>query len=90
MPSLDIHFLNSLKEDYKKFPVFIETGTLNGETTFAIESYFNKVYTIELNEKYYNSTKSKYNGDKIEFLLGDSSVVFEHLLPSINDNAIFF
>ena len=90
MPSLDIQFLNSLKEDYKQFPIFIETGTLNGDTTFAMEKYFNKIYTIELSEKYYNSTKSKYNGDKIDFLLGDSSVVFEHLLPRIDEDVIFF
>jgi hypothetical protein len=90
MPSLQLDFLHQLQDDYTTFPCFIETGTLNGGTTFALEPYFNKVYTIEYSEKYYTNTKSKYHGDKIQFILGDSSVVFKSLLPTITDNCIFF
>lgn len=90
MPSLDISFLNLLQDDYKKYNCFIETGTLNGDTTFALEPYFNTLYTIEFSEKYYNDTKNKYSGNKINFILGDSSIVFESLLPNINDKCIFF
>jgi hypothetical protein len=90
MPSIDIHFLNELQDDYTKYPCFIETGTYHGETTFSLEPYFDKVITIEFSEKYYNSTKEKYIGNKINFMLGDSSIVFESLLPTINDSCIFF
>jgi hypothetical protein len=90
MPSLNKDFLNSLQEDYTKYSCFIETGTYNGETTFGLEPYFNKLYTIEFSEKYYNNTKNKYYGDKINFILGDSSIVFQTLLPTINDKCIFF
>jgi len=90
MPCINIEFLNLLKENYNSFPIFIETGTHNGETAFAVEPHFHVVYTIELSEKYYNSTKSKYNGNKINFILGDSSIVFEKLLPNIENEAIFF
>jgi len=90
MPSLNKDFLKSLQEDYTKYNCFIETGTYNGETTFALEPYFNKLYTIEFSEKYYNNTKNKYYGNKINFVLGDSSVVFQSLLPTISDNCIFF
>jgi hypothetical protein len=90
MPSLNLSFLNSLHDDYTKYSCFIETGTLNGDTTFALEPYFDKLYTIEFSEKYYNNTKNKYNGNKINFILGDSSVVFESLLPIIHDNCVFF
>jgi len=90
MPSLKPHFLNFLQDDYKNYPCFIETGTLNGETIFALEPYFNKLYTIDISEKHYNNTKNKYNGNKINFILGDSSIVFESLLPNITDKCVFF
>ena len=54
-----------------------------------LEPYFNKLYTIEFSEKYYNNTKNIYNGSKINFILGDSSIVFEKLLPNITDKCIF-
>lgn len=90
MPSLKTWFLNLLQDDYKKYDCFIETGTLYGETIFAFEPFFSKLYTIEFSEKYYNDTKNKYDGNKINFMLGDSGVVFEKLLPNITDKCIFF
>jgi hypothetical protein len=90
MPSLNLSFLNDLQDDYTKYPCFIETGTLNGDTIFAVEPYFDKLYTVEFSEKYYNNTKNKYHGDKINFILGDSSIVFDSLLPNITDKCIFF
>ncbi len=90
MPSLDKLFLDNLQDDYTKYPCFIETGTLNGNTIFAVEPLFDKLYTIEFSEKYYYSTKERYKDHKIDFILGDSSVVFESLLPKITDKCIFF
>jgi len=90
MPSLDNTFLNSLQDDYKKYSCFIETGTFKGGTIFQVEPYFDKLYTIEFSEHYYNTTKNNYNGNKINFLLGDSSIIFEKLLPTITDKSIFF
>jgi hypothetical protein len=90
MPSINNIFLDLLQDDYKKYNCFIETGTFNGDTIFSLEPYFNKLYTIEFSEKYYNNTKNKYSGSKINFILGDSSIVFETLLPIITDKCIFF
>jgi hypothetical protein len=90
MPSLNREFLNKLKGYDNQYPIFIETGTLQGNTTFSMEPYFDKVYTIELKEAFYNSVKTKYRGSKINFLLGDSSLVLADLLPTINKSAIFF
>jgi hypothetical protein len=90
MPSLNKTFLDSLKDDYTKYPCFIETGTFNGDTIFALELFFTKLYTIEFSEKYYTNTKNKYNGDKIHFILGDSSIVFGTLLHNITEKTIFF
>lgn len=90
MPALNKELLLSLQDDYTKYTCFIETGTLVGETIFALEPYFDKLYTIEFSEKYYNYSKNKYNGNKINFILGDSSVVLNRLLPTITDKCIFF
>jgi hypothetical protein len=90
MPSLNTQFLQLLQDDYKKYSTFIETGTLQGGTIFAMEPYFQNLITIEYSEKYYNETKNKYHGNKINFLLGDSSKVFKYILPVISNNSIFF
>ena len=90
MPSINYYFLNELQDDFKKYNCFIETGTFCGDTIFSVEPYFKKLYTIEVSETYYNDTKNKYRGSKINFILGDSAVVFEHLLPTITEKCIFF
>jgi hypothetical protein len=90
MPSINLNFLKSLRDDYKKYPCLVETGTKYGETTFTLEPYFDKVYTIEFSEKYYNNTKNRYNGNKINFRLGDSSIELISLLPNITEKCIFF
>jgi hypothetical protein len=90
MPNIDIYFLQMLQDDYRNYSCFIETGIYNGTTTFALEPFFDKIYTIEFSETHYNNTKNKYNGNKISFLLGDSSIVLKSLLPTIKEKAIFF
>jgi len=90
MPSLNIDFLLKLKDDYYNYKYFVETGTYNGDTIFAMEPFFDKLYTIEYSESYHNRTKNNYEGKKINFLLGDSSIVFTTLLPQIDDKSIFF
>jgi hypothetical protein len=90
MPALELDILKLLKEDYTKYTCFIETGTFCGETIFAFEPYFERLFTIEFSEFYYNNTKKKYLGDKIDFINGDSSIVFSSLLPTIREKCIFF
>ena len=55
-----------------------------------MEPLFDKVYTIEFSEHYYNRAKGKYHGDKIQFLHGDSGIVLNEILPDIHENTIFF
>jgi len=90
MPSINLEFFKKLQNNYKNYDCFIETGTFDGNTILNVEPYFEKLYTIEISEKYYNNTKSKYSGDKIKFILGDSSVVLNSLLKYINCKSIFF
>ena len=90
MPSIDISFLNQLHDNFTNYPLFIETGTYNGETTFAMEKLFNHVYTIELSDKYYENTRRKYTGNKITFIKGDSAEKLKELCPTLEKDSIFF
>ena len=90
MPSIDHSFLSLLQDDYKKYDCFVETGTYMGDTIFSVEPHFRELYTVEYSEQYHNMTKSRYCGNKINFMLGDSSIVFQTLLPTITDKTIFF
>jgi hypothetical protein len=71
----------------------IETGTFHGETTFALSEMFEKVYTIEVNENYYDISKKilqecnnvkMYAGNSFEkmkeILIGISSVYKETIM----------
>lgn len=93
MPSINIDKLKELKDDFKNYSYFVETGTYLGDTTFAIHNLFNKYFTIEVSETLYNNFKaklSKENHSNIISILGDSSHIFNSLLPSLNENTIFF
>jgi len=85
-----LEFLQKLHCDFTHFPVFVETGTYNGDTIFTVEPLFSKLFTVEFSPLYYERTRSKYGGNKINFILGDSSDIFHDLLPTITDDVIFF
>jgi hypothetical protein len=91
MPAIDSSFLNNeLEANVKDYPSFVETGTYKGESIFNMEPYFDKLYTIEIKKEFYEEVRSKYTGDKITFLLGDSSSLIGTVCSSLTENTIFF
>lgn len=94
MPSLTKVELNEIinLSPFKgnKFQTFIETGTYRGETIFAMEPLFDTLHTIEIKKEFYEKCKSKYQGMKIHFHLGDSSNILPEVLYNIRGDTIFF
>ena len=90
MPSLEIDILKRLQDDYTKYTTFIESGTYYGDTIFNMESYFDKLVTIDIKKEFYDICRNKNKGNKIDFHLGDSSDVFKKILPKIKTKSILF
>jgi hypothetical protein len=90
MPSLNLDFLNLLKSDYKNYKIFIESGTGYCDTINEMVKYFDKLYSIEIAKLLHKKALEKHSNDKINFILADSVVYLNELLPKLNDNVIIF
>ena len=90
MPSLSESFLLELHDNYTNYSNFIESGTYLGETIKGMEPYFNSLHKNKIKEEYYNNCRNNIKSNKINFLLGDSTIEMETLLPTIKDKTIFF
>jgi hypothetical protein len=94
MPHFNNDFFQLIKgydnNFFNTYPIFIESGTYLGNTTFAMEPYFKEIHTIEIKEDIFKKTKSKYNGNKINFWLGDSSKLLKYVSKKVEDPCVFF
>ena len=92
MPSLNKDEVEVILSKYSEhnFSEFVESGTFKGTTIFAVEPLFKKLHTIELSTVLYNAVKKKYKGEKINFYNGESHIVFDSLLPTLNNPTVFF
>lgn len=82
-----------VKEYRDKFrhKTFIETGTYYGDMVEAQKKHFEKIYSIELSEKFYQNCVERFKNDKdVEILHGDSGKVLSELMKEINEPVIFW
>lgn len=71
------------------FPmVAVETGTLHGEFTVLLPDLFPVVHTIEKSEELYERLPKR--DKRINWHCGDSRVVLEWLLPTLDQPCLFF
>ena len=75
---------------FRKYAYFVETGIWRGDTTFEMEKLFQKVFAIELNKNYLIDVKSRYNGNKIEFLEGKTEELIGPLCKKLDKRTVFF
>lgn len=90
MPSLEIEIIEKIISENKNFKTFIETGTYMGETIFKMEPLFEHLFTIEINKELFEHVVSTYAGNKINFILGDSSDKLNELCSTVETDLIFF
>lgn len=91
MPPLDYNTIKKVLENTQhSFPCFVETGTFMGETILAMEDKFDELHTIEIKIEFYENVKNKYNGNKINFYLGDSGEMLKEICSTLDKNTIFF
>lgn len=90
MTILSTEYFNHHGIDYTQYSNFIETGTCYGDTIFAMEPFFEKLYTIEIQKHLYTAIKEKYTREKIEFLLGDSALILKDLLEKVVGKSILY
>lgn len=88
---LQQEFLNLQKKH--KIDFVIETGTYKGMTTSFLGNNFRRVFTIEINETYYQEAQANLiaSGCKnVVSYLGDSRTVLPHVLnsPELTDKTI--
>lgn len=83
---------NLMKQMKKVFhgDVFIETGTLGGETAFEAASIFDWVYSVELSEHHFNDAQKRNIYCNV-FLFNDSSDHFlDAIIPHIGNKRKLF
>lgn len=85
-------FVELIVAKHMKVPgVFVETGTYNGGTTSRVLREFKTIHTIELSEKWYKNALHEFKGHKNVFCHhGDSAIILEKLLPTINESVLFY
>lgn len=88
--ALEPSFLSHLAEIFKP-DVFIETGTLYGDTTNNALPFFKKIHTIELGDYLFQQAFKRFNGSSIITVHhGSSPKIFAQLLPTIKGSVLFF
>ena len=86
MPSSSGLFKEYLSE------VFVETGSYVGDgVACALEAGFNRVYSIELADKYYEHCVARFSGDqRVTIVKGDSGIMLYEATKDINCKITFW
>lgn len=71
--------------------IMVETGTYMGEMVEALRETFEKVYSIELSEKFAQRARKYFRGrSNVKILQGDSGDVIGELLKEIDQATLFW
>ena len=84
---------NVLKDYADRFNVkiLIETGTFLGDTISACRESFEKIISIEVDEKLSKKAKKKFSKfDNISILHGNSDILLPHVISNINSPCLFW
>jgi len=82
-----------VKEYAKRFniKIFVETGTNKGNMIAANLDVFEKIYSIELDKKFYRIAKKRFlKNKKVDLILGESTKKLPEVLEKISEPALFW
>ena len=79
---------------YEEIGFFLETGTREGNTLFAMMDKFKYLYSVELNERWYNKSMKKYRKKKspkhVRIEHGDCLLFIPKVLEETNDRCFIW
>jgi hypothetical protein len=77
---------------YNNNKIFVETGSYAGDgIQAALDSGYNRVYSIELSIPHYNDCKKKFeNHCNVYLINGDSCDILESVIKDIDENITFW
>ncbi len=82
--------INKVRSHYK-IKNFVETGTYMGDTSLALSSYFENIFTVELNKKLYERSLKRLKKCDNVFCYNLSSEIFlKKIISKIKNQSIFF
>lgn len=71
--------------------IFVETGTYRGNMVSALRYDFDKLYSIELDQKLFEAAKKRFaDVPQIQLFQGDSGVELEKVLKTFQAPALFW
>jgi hypothetical protein len=72
-------------------PVLVETGTFRGDMVAAQKDKFERIFTIELNERLYRAAKARFAGDgHVQVLHGDSGTVLASCIENVEAPILYW
>jgi len=93
IPSTHIIKQRCIRDFQQRFGIdcLIETGTYNGSMIIATLPYFKEIYSIELDDKLYQSANILFSSfNHVHLYHGDSAEVLGRLIPEIHQPCIFW
>jgi hypothetical protein len=82
-----------IKEYQRRFDLrtFVETGTFAGEMIDAVLSHFDRIYSIELDDRWHANALRRFGGErKVTLLHGDSGARLPEVLRELDRPALFW
>lgn len=71
--------------------IFVETGTFKGDTVEAMRPHFERIYSVELAEKFYQEAVKRFQGvDKVKLLQGDSGERMPEIVAELDAPTLFW
>lgn len=71
--------------------IFVETGTFLGDTVEAMRPHFDRIYSIELADKYYERAVRRFSGvSSVKLLQGDSGDRMPEVVGELDGPTLFW